>query len=97
MRKYGVTLVELLVALAILGVLVAAFTGFFVSTLRATSDFDRRNELLLDGQIAHQLLVSRLQEACLANHQSRFGKQRLDGGRPVCGGGFAPVAGRVCL
>ncbi|GIW31850.1 MAG: prepilin-type N-terminal cleavage/methylation domain-containing protein [Meiothermus sp.] len=63
MRKYGVTLVELLVALAILGVLVAAFTGFFVSTLRATSDFDRRNELLLDGQIAHQLLVSRLQEA----------------------------------
>lgn len=63
MRKPGITLVELLVALAILGVLMAAFAGFFVSTLRTTSDLDRRNELLLDGQIAHQLLVSRLQEA----------------------------------
>lgn len=63
MRKRGITLIELLVALAILGILVVAFTGFFVSTLRTTSDFDRRNELLLDGQIAHQLLTSRLQEA----------------------------------
>lgn len=63
MRIRGITLVELLVALAILGALMAAFTGFFVSTLRTTSDFDRRNELLIEGQIAHQLLVSRLQEA----------------------------------
>lgn len=63
MQTRGITLIELLVGMAILGVLVLAFTQFFTSTLQVTGEFEQRNELLAEGQLAQQLVVSRLQEA----------------------------------
>jgi len=62
MRR-GFTLVEILVALAVLAVLMLAFVGFFGSTLRATGHLKIRNELLSEAQVAHQLIVGRLKEA----------------------------------
>ena len=62
-RGAGFTLVELLVSLAILGILMAGFTYLFGNTLTVTRQVDVRNDILGDAQIAQNLMVSRLQEA----------------------------------
>ena len=59
----GFTLLELLIALAIMGVIMLAFTQLFGGSLRASSDISARNELLSEGQIAQQLIASRLRQA----------------------------------
>ena len=62
MRKEGFTIVEMLVAVVLLGLVTAAFANFFVGTVRTTGTLNARNELTTEGQIAHQIISSRLQE-----------------------------------
>ena len=59
----GLTLLEVLIAMAIMGVIMIAFTQLFGGSLRASSDISARNELLSEGQIAEQIIVSRLKQA----------------------------------
>ena len=59
----GFTLVEMLVSIAILGILMLAFTQIFGGSLRASGQINGRNELISEGQIAQQLIASRLQSA----------------------------------
>jgi prepilin-type N-terminal cleavage/methylation domain-containing protein len=59
----GFTLVEMLVSMAILGVLTLAFTQIFGGTLQASSQINSRNELISEGQIAQQIIAARLQGA----------------------------------
>ncbi len=61
--KKGFTLIEILVALAVLAVLMLAFVSFFSSTLRISSSLQVQNELLSEAQVAHQLVASRIKEA----------------------------------
>ena len=61
--KRGFTLIELLISMAILGVLMLAFTQIFGGSLRASSEINSRNELISEGQVAQQLIASRLQGA----------------------------------
>jgi len=61
--KKGFTLIEILVALAVLAVLMLAFVRFFGSTLKASSSLQVQNELLSEAQVAHQLVASRIKEA----------------------------------
>lgn len=59
----GFTLLELLVSMAILGILMLAFTQIFGGSLKASSEINSRNELISEGQVAQQLIASRLQNA----------------------------------
>lgn len=59
----GLSLLELLIAMAIMGVLMLAFTQLFGGSLKASSSISARNELLSEGQIAQQLVVSKLKQA----------------------------------
>ena len=63
MSRKGFTLVEMLLSIAILGVLMLAFTQVFGGSLRASSEVNARNELVSEGQVAQQLITSRLQNA----------------------------------
>ncbi len=64
MRTYkGFTLVEMLISMVILGILMLAFTQIFGGSLRASSEINSRNELVNEGQIAQQLITSKLQGA----------------------------------
>ena len=49
--------------MAVMGVLMLAFTQLFGGSLRASSQLNGRNELISEGQIAQQLVASRLQNA----------------------------------
>jgi len=62
MRK-GFTLIEILVALAVMSVLMLAFVRFFGGTLQASAHLQLQNELLSEAQIAHRLIASRIKEA----------------------------------
>ena len=64
-RTRALTIIEVLIAISILAVVMLAFTQIFGSTLSASSEINSRNELLSEGQIAQQIIVSRLQEAYL--------------------------------
>lgn len=57
------TLVELLVAAALMGVLMLAFTQVFGGSLRASGELNARNELLSEAQIAQQFVAAKLQNA----------------------------------
>ena len=57
------TLIEMLIGMAILSILMLAFTQVFGSSLRASAEINARNELISEGQIAQQLMASRLQSA----------------------------------
>lgn len=61
--KKGFTLIEILAALAIMAILMLAFVQFFGGTLRVSSELQVQNELLNEGQVAHQLIASRIKEA----------------------------------
>ena len=63
LNRRGLTLLEVLVAMTIMGVIMLAFTQLFSGSLRASSTISARSELLSEGQIAQQLIVSRLKEA----------------------------------
>ena len=64
MRKSrAFTLLEVLVALAILGVLGMVFVRIFISTLDASSNITSRNDLLHEAQIAEQIIASRVRLA----------------------------------
>lgn len=62
-RTYGFTLIEMLLSMALLGILMLAFMQLFGSSLRASGEINARNELLNEGQIAQQLINSKLQNA----------------------------------
>jgi len=62
MRR-GFTLIEILVALAVMSLLMLAFVRFFGGTLRASASLQVQNELLNEAQVAHRLIASRLKEA----------------------------------
>ena len=53
----------MLVSMVILGVLMLAFTQVFGGSLKAASEINGRNELVTEGQVAQQLIASRLQSA----------------------------------
>ncbi len=59
----GFTLVEMMISTAILAVLMLGFTQIFGGSLRASAQVNGRNELISEGQIAQQLIASRLQSA----------------------------------
>ncbi len=62
-RRQGFTLVEMLVGMVILSILTLAFTQIFGGSLRASAEINARNELVYEGQVAQQLIASRLQSA----------------------------------
>ncbi|XOB97830.1 type II secretion system protein J [Deinococcota bacterium DY0809b] len=61
--RRGFTLLEVLVALAILGFLGFVFVRIFSSTFDATGNISARNELLHEAQIAQQLIASKVKLA----------------------------------
>ena len=64
MKKFqGFTLIEMLIGMAIFGILMLAFTQIFGGSLKASGEINSRNELVSEGQIAQQLVASRLQSA----------------------------------
>lgn len=63
-RSHGFTLLEVLVALLLTGIIFAAFLQVFTGTLQQSSQVSAKSELLKEGQIALQVMASRLQEAC---------------------------------
>ena len=62
-KLQGFTLIEMLIGMAIFGILMLAFTQIFGGSLKASSQINSRNELVSEGQIAQQLVASRLQGA----------------------------------
>jgi prepilin-type N-terminal cleavage/methylation domain-containing protein len=60
----GFTLIEVLVALAVMGVIALAYTQTFANTLQLSSDANGKSTLLLEAQMAQQVMASRLQQAC---------------------------------
>ncbi len=63
-RNYGFTLIEVLVALAVLGIVALAYTQTFTNTLQLSSDANGKSTLLLEAQLAQQVMASKLQQAC---------------------------------
>lgn len=63
-HKLGFTLLEILIALGILGVLSVIFLQVFMNTLSTTTRINARNSLINEGQLAMRVISSRLQEAC---------------------------------
>ncbi len=64
MKTKGFTLIEVLIALGILGVLLVALFQTIGGTAQVATSANSGNELLREGQIAQQVLASRLKEAC---------------------------------
>lgn len=63
-RTHGFTLIEILVALAVLGVVALAYTQTFANTLQLSSDANGKSGLLIEAQIAQQVMASKVQQAC---------------------------------
>jgi len=63
MNDRGFTLIEILTALGITSLLLLAFVRFYGSTLQTTHELHHQSELLHEGDIAHQLIASRIKEA----------------------------------
>jgi len=62
MRK-GFTLIEILVAIAVMSILLLAFVRFFGGTLRVSNNLQVQNDLLNEAHVSHQLIASRIKEA----------------------------------
>lgn len=88
MRSKGFTLFELLVAMALVGLIFTAFLQVFTGTLSQSTLTSARSDLLKEGQIAVQVMASKLQEACyvypngktLRMADSGYSTQNLGGG-----------------
>ncbi len=63
-QQYGFTLVELLIGLAVLGILIGSFFRLVGNTVDTSTELSVRNEVVQDAQIAQQIVNARLQEAC---------------------------------
>lgn len=63
-RTAGVTLVELLVGLGLLGVILAALNSLTSSSMQASGILTARARLQSDAVIANQLIAARLKESC---------------------------------
>jgi prepilin-type N-terminal cleavage/methylation domain-containing protein len=61
--RRGFTLVELLVALALLGVVLSAVVYVNIGTIRSSASLQSRNELLSEMQIAQNYMASKLKQA----------------------------------
>ncbi|WP_287372737.1 type II secretion system protein [Oceanithermus sp.] len=61
--RRGFTLLEVLIALAILGFLGLVFVRIFSSTFDATGNISARNELLHEAQIAEQIVAAKVKLA----------------------------------
>lgn len=61
--RAGLTLVELLVAIVLTGILGMLLTQFFVSSTSAAAQADARNEALNDTTLAQQLIASKVRQA----------------------------------
>jgi prepilin-type N-terminal cleavage/methylation domain-containing protein len=91
----GLTLVEILVALSIVAILLVVFTQLFSSSLRASGEIYSRAELLHEGQIAQQIIASRLQSASFVyppGYTLQFASSGYTTRRPD--GGYAWTVGR---
>jgi prepilin-type N-terminal cleavage/methylation domain-containing protein len=64
MKTKGFTLVELLISLAMLGVISVALFQTLGTSIQSTGALNASNDLLKEGQIAQQVLYARLKEAC---------------------------------
>ena len=62
-RIQAFTLIELLIALALLGTILAAVVYVNIGTVRASASLQARNELLADTQVAQNYMVSKLKQA----------------------------------
>jgi prepilin-type N-terminal cleavage/methylation domain-containing protein len=62
-RIRGFTLVELLVALALLGIVLSAVVYVNIGTIRSSASLQSRNELLSEMQIAQNYMASKLKQA----------------------------------
>lgn len=60
----GFTLLEMLIGLAILGVIMIAFFRIVGSTIDSSNELGQRNDLIQDGQVAQQIITAKIQEAC---------------------------------
>jgi prepilin-type N-terminal cleavage/methylation domain-containing protein len=60
----GFTLVELLISLALLGIVMVTLFQTMGGTIQASNSTNASNDLLREGQIAQQILTARFREAC---------------------------------
>ena len=63
LSRQGLSLIEVLISIAVLGVVMAAVIQIFTSTMRVSADVNAQNTILHEGQIALQLVTARLNEA----------------------------------
>lgn len=63
-EQQGFTLVEILISLALLGVILVALFQTVGGTVALSGSVNATNELIREGQIAQQVINTRLQEAC---------------------------------
>jgi prepilin-type N-terminal cleavage/methylation domain-containing protein len=64
MKRAGFTLLELLLSLAMLGIIMVTLFQSFGTTIQVSNSGNASNELVREGQIAQQLLTARFREAC---------------------------------
>jgi prepilin-type N-terminal cleavage/methylation domain-containing protein len=62
--RNGFTLIEILLSLGLLGVILVALFRFLGVTTEASGSANASNDLLREGQIAQQIITTRLKEAC---------------------------------
>ncbi|WP_424949744.1 prepilin-type N-terminal cleavage/methylation domain-containing protein [Deinococcus sp.] len=62
-RLQAFTLIELLIALALLGIILAAVVYVNIGTVRASATLQARNEMLADSQMAQNYMASKLKQA----------------------------------
>jgi prepilin-type N-terminal cleavage/methylation domain-containing protein len=64
LRTRGFTLLELLISMALLGMISAALFSTLGNTVQVTNAVNASNDLLREGQMAQQVLSSAFKEAC---------------------------------
>ena len=71
-KRSGFTLVELLVSLALLGVILTTLFQTMGSTTQLANTTNSSNDLIREGQIAQQVLNARFKEACFVYPATRI-------------------------